>query len=250
MENNDKKEGLFDSRFAKEYITCNDFLIKHAVTCITASCEMLTDIADRKGTKYDRHLIKNIMNICCNLMRNSVLGKELTADETDEMCISPVLSDAFLRHFAEKCEKLTSGRCVIALRDCPSLPIRTDLRLFRLLLLSFIRRYTLSNGAEKCEFEAFCEEYGENVMFRISAAGTFVDGEEKNMPNIFEMYSSEAADKIASRINAEVKLEEDSIVAVIPRLEANNSTIVEMPDTEDGEKMFGTFDLMLRDLSH
>ena len=240
--------GFFESPFAEDYIAYNEYLVRHSVMGISASCEFLRELADKQGTQKDSELIEGILTMCCDLMRNVELSKALISSREGAECCGTVRTDNFLAEFAEKCEAVTAGKCRVVLKDCASAFVRTDADILRMLLLSFIRRYSLANTADKNEFEAFCEETVENVIIKIRASGTFVDGENIGLPDVFEVYPEETAKGLAARIGAEARLSGNEIVVEIPLPDGNASAVLEAPFPEIGESFFEPFNLMLRDL--
>ncbi|MCR4793646.1 MAG: hypothetical protein K5898_00400 [Ruminococcus sp.] len=249
----DGKYGLhdfFESSFAEDYIAYTEYLVRRSVTGISASCELLRELADKQGTKKDSELIEGIMTMCCELMRNAELSKALISDPDSKSCFGVVRTDAFLADLAANCGAVTAGRCRIVLGECSASLVRTDSNILRLLLLSFIRRYSLANDADINEFEAFCEETGKNVKIHIRASGTFVDGECIGLPDVFETYPDETVKGLAARIGAEAQMSGDEITAVIPLAEGEKSAVLEAPSPELGDTFFDPFNLMLRDIPH
>ena len=248
MEKNDKKDNVFKSKFAEDYIIFNDMLTRYSVTGIAASCEMLGEFVAKKGTRNEKRLISNIMSMCCELMKNSELSRVLISPGDDGIWLNSMPANAFFRDFAVNCEKASAGKCTVTVKECSERLIRTDLNLLRYLLLGFIRKYALANGAEKSEFEASCEVTGENVIIHLTAAGTFVDSENILRPDIFDKYSDDVTEGIAARLGAEAKLEENGIHAVIPLAEGKAGAVIESPAAGFEDRMFTLFDLMLSDL--
>ena len=247
----DEKNGFrdfFESPFAEDYIAYNEYLVRRSVMGISASCEFLRELAEKHGTKKDGELIEGILTMCCDLMRNAELSKALVSPHDGAEHSGMIRTDAFLAELAEKCVAVTAGRCRVTLKDCAAAFVRADANILRMLLLSFIRRYSLANAADNSGFEAFCEETGENVKIIIRAAGTFVDGENIGLPDVFENYPEETVKGLAARIGAEAQLGSNEIVVEIPLPDGNESAVLEAPSPEIGESFFEPYNLMLRDL--
>ena len=152
----DEKKGFgkfFDDPFAIDYIDCMDNVIRRSVTGISASCEMLRESADKKGSKHDKQLIDGIMQVCCELMRSAELSKALAAEKLAEEDMSTVRTDVFLRNFAAGCESASCGRCTVKVGEVSVSYIRTDRELLRFLLLSFVRRSASGGKDGKNAFE-------------------------------------------------------------------------------------------------
>ena len=110
MDKNDELKGFFESPFAGDYINCNDYLVRKSVSGIYASCELLSELAEKRGGKNERELIGGIMTACCELMRNAELSRALTAPVPEEQELTTLRTDTFLRSFAESCQAASGGQ--------------------------------------------------------------------------------------------------------------------------------------------
>lgn len=248
MDEKNELRDFFESPFAKDYIAYNEYLMRRSVTGISASCELLKELADRHGTKNEGELIEGILTMCCELMRNAELSKALISSPDGAERTGTIRTDTFLADLAANCEAVTAGKCRITVRECSASFVRTNSDILRLLLLSFIRKYMLASGSDKNLFEAFCEETVENVKICIRASGTFVDGENIGLPDVFENYPHETVQGLAARIGAEAVLGDNEITVEIPLSDGNASAVLEAPSAEFSESFFNPFNLMLRDL--
>lgn len=250
MEKNNGQANLPKDEFIEDYIKCSDYLVRHTVTGISASCEMLRQGAEKRKRKNECELIDDILVMCCDLLRNAELSKVLIPEhENDGRHLSTVNIDSFLADLAAACDEVTNGRCRVTVKSDTKAFVRTDRDMLRYLLLCFVRRCICGNDAEKNIFEAFCEKTGENVRICIRDTGTFVDGEGFDQPEIFEMYHDKIVRGLARRIGAEVTMEENGITVEIPLVEGLDTAVLEATVPERERGFFDPFGVMLRDLA-
>ena len=244
----DEKKGFgkfFDDPFAIDYIDCMDNVIRRSVTGISASCEMLRESADKKGSKHDKQLIDGIMQVCCELMRSAELSKALAAEKLAEEDMSTVRTDVFLRNFAAGCESASCGRCTVKVGEVSVSYIRTDRELLRFLLLSFVRRSASGGKDGKNAFEVSCEETLKTLNISVRALRTFVDEAHVGQPDIFDSHYREVCMGFGERIGASVKLSEDGLTVEIPLSDGKSEALTEAPAAEPERDFFDPFSIML-----
>jgi len=249
MDKNDGLKGFFESPFAGEYINCNDYLVRKSVSGIYASCELLSELAEKRGGKNERELIGGIMTACCELMRNAELSRALTAPVPEEQELTTLRTDTFLRSFAESCQAASGGRCIVRTGELCISYVRTDRDTLRFLLLSFVRRHILGSESENREFTVECGENAKNIEIKISASGTFVDFDDFGQPDIFSGYPRQVCDGLAERAGARAVLGDNCLTVVIPLPDGNSGIPVEAPSPVRENGFFDPFNVMLRDLS-
>lgn len=250
MEKNNGQADAPKDGFIEDYIKCSDYLVRHSVTGISASCELLRQGAEKRKRKKECELIDDILVMCCDLLRNAELAKALIPErENDGRNLSTVNVDRFLAELTSACEEVTNGRCSVTVRSDTMAFVRTDRDMLRYLLLCFIRRRICGNDAEKNIFEAVCEKTGENVRICIRCSGTFVDGEGFGQPEIFEMYYDKIVEGLARRIGAELTMEENGITVEIPLVDGLDTAVLEAAVPERERGFFDPFGVMLRDLA-
>lgn len=251
MEKSNEVRKFFESPFAEDYLSYTDHLVRRSVTGISASCEILRGMAEKKGDKASCELVDGIMTMCCELMRNAELSKALTAvGEDTERDMRVLRVDTFLDDFARNCKAVLGGKCVIEQKAPQTVYIRTNKEILCFLLLGYIRRSVLCSDVSEAEFEAGCEETGKSVKIYIRAKRTFVDGTAFGQPDVFDAYPVEVTDGLAARIGAGAELSPEGIIVEIPLPDGNTPAVVEAPSADYGERFFNAFNLMLRDLPH
>ncbi len=249
MDMNDELKGFFESPFAGDYINCTDYLVRKSVTGISASCELLGELAEKHGGRAEKELIGGIMTACCELMRNAELSRALTAPVPEEQELTVVRTDTFLRSFAESCQAAAGRRCTVKTGELSTFYVRTDRDTLRFLLLSFVRRHILGSESGNAEFTVECGENAKKIEIKITASGTFVDFDDFGQPDIFSGYPRQVCDGLAERAGAQAVLSDNCLSVVIPLSGSESALPVEAPEPLRERGFFDPFNVMLRDLS-
>lgn len=249
MDRNDYLRDFFDSPFAEDYISCMDLAVRHSVTGISASCELLRELAEKHGTASDRELIDGIMTMCCELMRNAELSRALTAAPAEVRAGSCILrTDTFLSDFAKNCERASSGRCSITLSGSPVLYIRTGRELLSFMLLSFIRRRLTAAPGGRAEFELSCAERNGSAEIKLSCLTDVSEDDLIGQPELLSEYPAEMTARLAERLGVSAETGSSSLLISIPLPDGVSPAVVELPAPAAEETFFNPFNIMLRDM--
>ncbi len=245
MDNKKDIERFFGDPFAAELINCNDSLIRRSVTGISASCEMLSKLAEKKGMKQEHGYIDNIMRMCCDLMRSAELSNALAAEKlaADDMII--VRADFFLGDFAGSCEAASRGRCTVTVGETSPSYFRTDRELLRFLLLSFVRRLTVGGDGGRNAFEVSCREELKTLNISVKALRTFVDEGLIGQPDVFDEHYREVCAGLAERLGASAEISDNELVVGIPLHDGSHGGLTEAPSAEPERDYFNSFSIML-----
>lgn len=239
---------FFNNDFARDFLNCNDYTVRRAVTGISASCELLRGNAEKSGDKKSRELIDCIMNMCCELMRNAELSRALSSEKLAEADLVTVRAAAFLEDFVKSCVSASGGRCTIELKDVPDVLIRIEKDLLRMLLLGFIRKCMTGAGDEKLPFELECSAKLKTLNITVRCLRTFVDGGAFGSPDVFGKFYAEVCHGLADRTGASAEIAAHSLTVEIPLTGDSGTAIIEAFPTESEAGFFEPFSLMLGDI--
>lgn len=239
---------FFENDFAKDFLSCNDYTVRRAVTGISASCELLRGAAEKNGDRKSGELIDCIMNMCCDLMRNAELSRALSSEKLTDVDLETVRADAFIGDFVNNCMKTVGARCTMEVKCVPEVFIRTDRDSLRLLLLGFVRKCIMEAGDEKVPFEIECSEELKTLNISVRCLRTFVDGDVLAPPDVFHKFYDEVCHGLAERTGASAELSPNLLTVVIPQTGSSGTAIIEALPTENEAGFFDPFNLMLRDI--
>ena len=239
---------FFENGFAKDFLSCNDYTVRRAVTGISASCELLRGNAEKSGDKKSLELIDCIMKMCCELMRNAELSRALSSEKPADADLVTVRAAAFMKDFVKGCVSASGGRCTVELKEVPDVLIRTEKDLLRMLLLGFIRKCMMEAGDEKIPFELECSAKLKTLNITVRSLGTFVDGGILDTPDVFGKFYAEVCHGLAGRTGASAELAANSLTVVIPLTDDSGTAIIEAFPPESEAGFFEPFSLMLGDI--
>lgn len=252
MEKNNELRDFFESSFAGDYISFNDYLVRRSVTGISASCELLEELADKRGSKTEKELINNIMTMCCNLMRTAEIGTLLTGSQPAEEEYTVFRTKMFLEELCRGCESAMGGKCSVKTGDISDLIIRTNKELLRYFLLSFIRRTIPAlAGAAKPVFTASCEEKDGKARIFIGFEGEMSDGGGSTLGGgeIFDAYPRQTDERFAELLGAELQYAGNGLYISVSVPGGEAPAVVEAPVIEQDPGFFSAYNIMLKDIA-
>lgn len=252
MKNKNELREFFESGFAADYISFNDYLVRRSVTGISASCELLEELAQKRGSKTEKELIGNIMTMCCNLMRTAEIGTLLAGSQSAEEEYTVFRTKMFLEELSRGCESAMSGKCSVKTGDISDIIIRTNKELLRYFLLSFIRRTIPAlTGAGKPVFTVGCTEEDGKARIFIGFEGEISEngGSTLGGGEIFDAYPDQTDERFAELLGAELRYAEKGLYISVPVPGGDAPAVVEAPMPGHDPGFFSAYNIMLKDIA-
>lgn len=250
MEKNTELKDFFESSFAGDFLSFNDYLVRRSVTGISAACEILGERAEKRGSKTEQTLINNIMTMCCNLMRTAEIGTLLAGDKPAEEEYTVFRTKMFLEDIARGCESAMRGKCTVKTGEISDIIIRTNRMLLRYFLLSFVRRSVPEISGGNPVFTLSCTEKDEKACIFIGFEGELSDdgGSTLSGGEIFDAYPRQTDERFAEILGAELLYAEKGLYIALPIPGGDAPARVESPFSEPDCGYFSAYNIMLRDL--
>lgn len=195
---------LFEEKSVSDFAASCDSSLREAVTCISASCEMLEDMIDIQGNEAAELCLEGILKSCCTVMRSTAVitqlaaaaGEKLPRTEALEICV-------FVKEFARSC-KNAAGRDIHAEipQECERIINSDRLQLTYLLLMAV--RKAISESSEGCGIgiRLYIEE--NTAVIEITADEAGVRNEHNHAEEYKYKIRNDIMHILADRLEAEI----------------------------------------------
>lgn len=247
---NNRLLSLFGESSVVRFAQYSDMTVRHAITGISASCEILAVLTEKTGGDEAKLCLNNIITSCCRLMQSVSLNSQLTAvaDEKD-LNPEPINVDMFFEEFAQESSRALGKNANISYVSCSGCIICVDRALLTYFLLGLVRRL-IGYGNEIVTLEISAEVNESKVEIAIEKLNadkpddTGKGSLAENLKNI----DDEISGFFAERLKATYSLSGNTLNISFNRAENNGEATLRSDKTFLSDSLFSPYNIMLNDL--
>lgn len=238
---------FFKNPFTVDYIKYCNYMIKQAVTRISASCEMIEDLSKRRDKSVMDGYTDEIMAVCRELMRISELSTVL-ASENDDIVVTDI--DFFLDDFAAGCRNALGEKADVKLNEKSYSFVKIDESVLRFLMLSFARKAALAAKESHFVIEIGAEkdDASVTVYMRTDVEFSADEYDVHDKDELLDSYSETVFNIFVERLGVRYETDGSSMKIIIMKTPDKGDSLLKNPRLYYDDGAFSTYNIMLGNL--
>lgn len=245
---------LFGNYQVVDFATNAEMQMRRAVTGISASCEMINELAEKSEKEETAFCLNNIITCCCRMMKSATLNSCLVAAADKNFSKSmPIAIDSLLTEIASGCSRALNNNCSAKYTGSCDCIIRSDKNMLTYFILGLVRKYLYTlNNKDKFILNFSASKSDELAVISISVES--VGNEAVKFENIyhsnFEDFDNGINEILAQKLNADFSFSESKLNISLKCAKNISETVFESNKSFSEESLFSPYNIMLNDITN